>query len=348
MTGACARCRAGVCGDHGADGPDDVPRSHDRRHAHLVRLGQRRGDGRVAARAVLRRGGGVAAGVLHSHGWSTASRSAPLVGCTRWISPDGSRRASIRSGGLLRFATSAAPMRDGIEIPPRSSGSPGRPCCCSSPRPDCWNGATSCISAHIAWTAAQPRHQRSQRCAHFHGCLPMGPRRICATPPSEEALDMAAMRVLTVYAHPNPKSFCSCPSWRSSRAGLREAGHSVDVVDLYAIKFDPVFRPGYGRPTCTNIPPDILETMNLEQNVLRERCPAAPLALRPRGGCATTPQQIAEVHRRACPEGPRQQWRRWRGRMGLRLHRFGVLAGIPGHPQGLVRARLRLPAARTS
>ena len=76
---------------------------------------------------------------------------------------------------------------------------------------------------------------------------------------------MAAMRVLTVYAHPNPKSFCHA-ILEEFTAGLREAGHSVDVVDLYAIKFDPVFR---NRDMATylheNIPPDILETMNLKQ-----------------------------------------------------------------------------------
>ena len=48
------------------------------------------------------------------------------------------------------------------------------------------------------------------------------------------------MRVLTVYAHPNPKSFCHAVLDRL--AGLAEGGHSCEVVDLYAIKFDPVFR----------------------------------------------------------------------------------------------------------
>ena len=49
------------------------------------------------------------------------------------------------------------------------------------------------------------------------------------------------MRVLTVYAHPNPKSFCHAVLDRFT-AGLADGGHAFEVVDLYAIKFDPVFR----------------------------------------------------------------------------------------------------------
>jgi NAD(P)H dehydrogenase (quinone) len=46
------------------------------------------------------------------------------------------------------------------------------------------------------------------------------------------------MRVLTVYAHPNPASFCHALLDRFTH-GLTEAGHTSEVVDLYAIKFDP-------------------------------------------------------------------------------------------------------------
>ena len=49
------------------------------------------------------------------------------------------------------------------------------------------------------------------------------------------------MRVLTVYAHPNPGSFCHAVLERFTH-GLADAGHESAVVDLYAIKFDPVFR----------------------------------------------------------------------------------------------------------
>jgi NAD(P)H dehydrogenase (quinone) len=49
------------------------------------------------------------------------------------------------------------------------------------------------------------------------------------------------MRVLTVYANPNPRSFCYAILEQFSQ-GLKKAGHTNEVVDLYAIKFDPVLK----------------------------------------------------------------------------------------------------------
>jgi NAD(P)H dehydrogenase (quinone) len=47
------------------------------------------------------------------------------------------------------------------------------------------------------------------------------------------------MKVLTVYANPNPRSFCHAVLERFSQ-GLHDAGHTNEVVDLYAIRFNPV------------------------------------------------------------------------------------------------------------
>ena len=49
------------------------------------------------------------------------------------------------------------------------------------------------------------------------------------------------MKVLTVYANPNPRSFCHAILEQFSQ-GLKDAGHRNEVVDLYAIKFDPVLK----------------------------------------------------------------------------------------------------------
>ena len=46
--------------------------------------------------------------------------------------------------------------------------------------------------------------------------------------------------MLTVYAHPNPTSFCHAVLEQFTR-GLKDAGHESEVVDLYAIKFNPVY-----------------------------------------------------------------------------------------------------------
>jgi NAD(P)H dehydrogenase (quinone) len=84
------------------------------------------------------------------------------------------------------------------------------------------------------------------------------------------------MRVLTVYAHPDPKSFTHAVLEEFTR-GLSEAGHETEVVDLYAIKFDPVFRR---RDMATylheDMPPDVLESMNLRQRFV-ENVPGGPV-----------------------------------------------------------------------
>lgn len=76
------------------------------------------------------------------------------------------------------------------------------------------------------------------------------------------------MRVLTVYAHPNPKSFCNAVLQQFTK-GLEDAGHVSEVVDLYAIRFDPVFRrEDFAGYVHESMPPEILEKMNLKQYVL--------------------------------------------------------------------------------
>jgi NAD(P)H dehydrogenase (quinone) len=76
------------------------------------------------------------------------------------------------------------------------------------------------------------------------------------------------MKVLTIYAHPNPKSFNHAVLERFS-AGLRDAGHTNEVVDLYAIKFNPVY-DGKDYPSWItgDIPLPVLERGQLPQAVL--------------------------------------------------------------------------------
>ncbi len=59
------------------------------------------------------------------------------------------------------------------------------------------------------------------------------------------------------------------PCWSTSGPALQEAGHGVQVVDLYAIEFGPVFRTrDMASYLHEDMPPDILEGMNLKQRVL--------------------------------------------------------------------------------
>lgn len=74
--------------------------------------------------------------------------------------------------------------------------------------------------------------------------------------------------MLTIYAHNNPKSFCHA-ILDEFTAGLAEAGHSTEVVDLYAIGFDPVHRPRDMPGWLTeSIPNDVLDRMHLRESLL--------------------------------------------------------------------------------
>lgn len=78
------------------------------------------------------------------------------------------------------------------------------------------------------------------------------------------------MQVLTVFAHPGSRSFCHAVLERFD-AGLREAGHANEIVDLYAIGFDPVLRPADTPSWLTEtIPDDMLDRMRLRDTLLAE------------------------------------------------------------------------------
>ncbi len=76
------------------------------------------------------------------------------------------------------------------------------------------------------------------------------------------------MNVLTIYANPNPRSFCHAVLDQFSK-GLAEAGHHHEVVDLYGIGFDPVLRgrdmPSWADP---DLPQEILDRMDLRNELL--------------------------------------------------------------------------------
>jgi putative NADPH-quinone reductase len=65
------------------------------------------------------------------------------------------------------------------------------------------------------------------------------------------------MRVLYLYAHPLEESFHAAIR-DAAREGLRQAGHSVDLCDLYAEGFDPVLsaaeRRGYHEVPANRAP----------------------------------------------------------------------------------------------
>jgi NAD(P)H dehydrogenase (quinone) len=89
------------------------------------------------------------------------------------------------------------------------------------------------------------------------------------------------MRVLTVFAHPGKKSLCHAVLERFD-AGLRDAGHMNEIVDLYAIGFDPVLRER-DNPNWmdANGPDDIIAKMHLRERILEgARGPLRKFALK--------------------------------------------------------------------
>lgn len=125
------------------------------------------------------------------------------------------------------------------------------------------------------------------------------------------------MKVLTVYAHPNPKSFCHAVLGEFTK-GLGDAGHASEVVDLYAIDFDPVFRTeDFASYVHESMPAEILEAMDLKRQVMEQAAnPLTRLAaawwLRNKD-----PQAIARFIHSHRPKDAAEQWEKVAGADGL-------------------------------
>ena len=76
------------------------------------------------------------------------------------------------------------------------------------------------------------------------------------------------MNVLTIYAHHNPRSFCHAVLERFT-SGLRDAGHTNEVLDLHAMRFNPVLC-GQDWPNWIDdsVPDDVLDRMNMRKELL--------------------------------------------------------------------------------
>ena len=76
------------------------------------------------------------------------------------------------------------------------------------------------------------------------------------------------MKVLIVYAHPNPLSFTKAILDNFVR-GLKEAGHQYEVLDLYKIKFNPVFQDkDFTFFVDEELPQRIMDEMNLREAII--------------------------------------------------------------------------------
>ena len=125
------------------------------------------------------------------------------------------------------------------------------------------------------------------------------------------------MRVLTVYAHPNPKSFCHAILQEFTK-GLEDAGHTSEVVDLYAIDFDPVFRiKDFASYVNESIPLDILEKMNLKQHVLDSAGGPIQRFIASRWLRDKEPAEVAKFIHEHRPKDVIAQWEKLKNAQGL-------------------------------
>ena len=76
------------------------------------------------------------------------------------------------------------------------------------------------------------------------------------------------MKVLIVFAHPNPMSFTKAILDNFVR-GLKEAGHQYEILDLYKEKFNPIFQDmDYSFFVDQELPKDLFQQMNLRGMII--------------------------------------------------------------------------------
>lgn len=125
------------------------------------------------------------------------------------------------------------------------------------------------------------------------------------------------MRVLTVYAHPNPKSFCHAILDQFTK-GLADAGHTSEVVDLYAIRFDPVFRTqDFASYVHDSMPADILEQMNLKERVMESAGGPVQRFVAGRWLRNKNPKEVAKFIHDHRPKDVIAQWEKLDSAQGL-------------------------------
>jgi NAD(P)H dehydrogenase (quinone) len=71
------------------------------------------------------------------------------------------------------------------------------------------------------------------------------------------------MKILIIYAHPNPMSFTKAILDNFIK-GIKEAGHQYEVVDLYKTKFNPVFQDmDSAFFVDEDLPPELFKQMDM-------------------------------------------------------------------------------------
>lgn len=76
------------------------------------------------------------------------------------------------------------------------------------------------------------------------------------------------MKVLIIFAHPNPLSFTKAVLDNFVR-GIKEAGHHYEIIDLYKTKFNPIFQDmDFSFFVDPDMPKDLLQQMDLRKTII--------------------------------------------------------------------------------
>jgi NAD(P)H dehydrogenase (quinone) len=145
------------------------------------------------------------------------------------------------------------------------------------------------------------------------------------------------MNVLTVFAHPSSKSFCHAVLEHFD-AGLRDAGHTNEVVDLYAIGFDPVLRER-DNPNWMDehAPQEILDSMHLRERMLEgARGSIKRLAMKRLLGNRDTPGIIRLLQERYRPKDVLAQQRKVASAQALAFIAPVYFVGFPAMLKGWI------------
>ena len=115
------------------------------------------------------------------------------------------------------------------------------------------------------------------------------------------------VRVLVVYAHPNPDSFCHAVMERVT-SGLRDGGHRFEVIDLHAIGFDPVFGVrDFNQFMHESLPDDLIEQANIREALLARAGGPVQRVIAKRWMRGKSDREIVEALGKRTPKDVRRQ-----------------------------------------
>ena len=148
------------------------------------------------------------------------------------------------------------------------------------------------------------------------------------------------MRVLIIYAHHNSHSFCHA-LLRRFTDGLLDAGHTSEIVDLHAIRFDPVLRDRDAPSWIDDsVPDDVLQHMNVKDSLIKQaRNPLRRWLVKRWIGDLDARDIVRKIRGVGCPPDVAEQQAKVSRRMQSPLLHRSIL-WVARDTEGLARTRI--------